>query len=193
MKYDFAALRFTEDENLRGRVYWYLIGFPAEEGEEVLAPVGPHDRLQKARVERLLSACEEDAPYDVRFIKRAAAKYGERTVDVDGVPCLEFGGVRCDGRHFTRFGVLLSAEETPDLHGLGAYADLAVFVSPKADDERVFRAVALGHGALLVGGEAAGIFDILLSLAKGEKEAERRMGALGLGEEEVCAPRKKLG
>ena len=61
MKYDFALLRFAEDKNISDRGYWYLSGFPVAAGERVLAPVGMHDRLQCAVVERSLSAAAEDA------------------------------------------------------------------------------------------------------------------------------------
>ncbi len=184
MTYDFAALRFTEDGNLRSRVYWYLAPFPVSVWEEVLAPVGPHDRLQKARVERTLSCAEEEAPYDMRLIKRAAAKYGEREVHIGELGCLEFGGIRYDDRHFTRFGAVLLAGSAP------APADLAgekrtVFVSPQKGDETVYRTLSLGHGILLAGGEGREICRLLLSFVRGDIRAERELRAIGLTEEEL--------
>lgn len=110
MKYDFAALRFTEDENIADRVYWYRCDFPVTQGEGVLAPVGSHNRLQFARVERTLSATEENAPYDLRLIKCVAAKYGARKLVVGRAVCYELGGIRYDGKHFTRFKRVLFTE-----------------------------------------------------------------------------------
>ena len=75
----FAALRFTEDENIRDRVYWYRCPFGTRAGERVLAPVGSHDRLQCARVERVLLAEEGDAPYDPALLKDVAAPLGARS------------------------------------------------------------------------------------------------------------------
>lgn len=108
MTYDFAALRFTEDENIADRVYWYLCDFPVKEGEGVLAPVGAHNRLQFARVECTLSCAEEDAPYDLRLIKRVAAKYGARRISLSSVKnCRDLGGLRCGGKRFTGYGVFI--------------------------------------------------------------------------------------
>ncbi len=111
MIYDFAALRFTEDENIADRVYWYLCDFPVKEGEGVLAPVGAHNRLQFARVERTLSCAEENAPYDLRLIKRVAAKYGARRLSLSSVKnCRDLGGVRCGGKRFTGYGVFIRSD-----------------------------------------------------------------------------------
>lgn len=111
MKYDFAALRFTEDGNIADRVYWYLCDFPVKEGEGVLAPVGAHDRLQFARVERTLAADEAHAPYDVRLIKRVEAKYGARRLALSCAKnCRDLGGLRYDGKRFTRYGAFLRSD-----------------------------------------------------------------------------------
>ncbi len=111
----FAALRFTEDENLAGRVYWYIAPFPIKEGERVLAPVGPHDKLQCARVERTEQFKEEEAPYPPVLCKHVLSKLGERKVK-EGV--FDLGGVRYDDRHFTRMGRILIAKEEKDAEGL---------------------------------------------------------------------------
>lgn len=110
----FAALRFTADENLAERVYWYISPFPVKEGERVLAPVGPHDKLQCARVERTASLTEK-APYPPVLCKRILAKYGEREVK-EGV--FDLGGVRYDGRHFTRLGRIFITKEEERAEGL---------------------------------------------------------------------------
>lgn len=110
MKYDFAALRFTEDENLCGNVYWYLTEISLKEGEAALAPVGAHGRLQLGRVERTLSADGANAPYDLRLIKRVAARAGERRLCVGRLTCFELGGVKYDRKHYTRFCRVLVTE-----------------------------------------------------------------------------------
>ena len=80
----FAALRFAEDGNLSDRTYWYRCDFALSPGERVLAPVGPHDRLQRAVVERVLEAGAENAPYDLRLIKSVAARDGARLLRAGG-------------------------------------------------------------------------------------------------------------
>ena len=99
----FAALRFTEDENLRGRVYWYIAPFSVKEGERVLAPVGPHDFT------------EEEAPYPAVLCKHILAKLGEREA-AEGV--FDLGGVRYDDRHYTRLCRILIAEDGTRGHDL---------------------------------------------------------------------------
>lgn len=111
----FAALRFTEDENLLERVYWYIAPFPVREGERVLAPVGPHDRLQCARVERTDSFTDADAPYPPVLCKHILAKAGERKVK-EGV--FDLGGVRYDDRHYTRLRRILIAKDEESADGL---------------------------------------------------------------------------
>lgn len=168
MKYEFAALRFTEDKNLADRLYWYLSEFPLKEGDRVLAPVGAHDRLQCAEVERTLSAEGKDAPYDLRLIKCVAAKYGARMLAIGGERLLEFGGVRYDGKHFTPFGRLLLAKTRPaDLSAVCAYG--ATKVLEGADAEPLWEELArtLG-GVLLVGEEGTKTFERLYRLCRGE-------------------------
>ena len=80
-------MRFIEDENISDRVYWYLSERTCSAGELVLAPVGARSRLQLARVERTLSCEVQDAPYDMRLIKRVEAAYGERRPVFGGMPC----------------------------------------------------------------------------------------------------------
>lgn len=151
MKRDFAALRFTEDPNLADRVYWYLAEFPLALGERVLAPVGSHDRLQAARVERTLSADEKDAPYDLRLIKRVAAKYGARKLVCNERELLEFGGVRYDGKHYTPFGKLLLAKEPPELP-YSAYGAEKLLAIP-ASDPALYLEIARTAGVVLLFGE----------------------------------------
>lgn len=169
MKYDFAALRFTEDKNLAERVYWYLSELPLALGERVLAPVGPHDRLQAARVEKLLSAEEKDAPYDMRLIKRVEAKLGFRKLTLGGESFLELGGVRYDDRHYTAFGKVVLAKAAPSareqLRGYGVTKTLEGMEEGPA----LYEEIAHASGCVLLAGEAGKrVFSALLSLMKGE-------------------------
>lgn len=193
MKYDFAALRFCEDENIKDRVYWYLTELLLKEDEEVLAPVGVHDRLQKGRVERIVCVEEEDAPYDVRLIKRVAAKMGARKLTVGGAAFLEFGGARYDDRHYTRFSRVICSEGRADEKELALYGFQAAFVAPMSEDEAIYRAIAAGHGVALMGGEGRKILTLLYALLQGKKEAADFLYSLGLGEGELAALLVRLG
>ncbi len=186
----FAALRFTEDENLRDRVYWYL-GEGLKEGERVLAPVGPHDRLQRARVERTLLAEAENAPYDIRLMKKVAARDGARVLAAGGVRCVELGGVRYDDRHYTRFGRVLYAEEEPEGEELAAYGVKRTVRTDRPDGETMRR--ILGAPCVLVtGAGAAEVCSLLLALARREEDAAERARALGLEEKEIEGLRQRL-
>ena len=152
MKRDFAALRFTADSNLSDRVYWYLTEFALSQGERVLAPVGVHDRLQEARVEKTLSAEERDAPYDLRLIKKVAAKYGARKLVLDGAELLEFGGVRYDEKHFTPFGRLLLSKSLPADRAEIALCGVTKTLLYAADDPALYREIAHSAGCVLLSG-----------------------------------------
>lgn len=152
----FAALRFAEDENLADRTYWYRCPFAVAEGEKVFAPVGSHDRIQRARVERVLEGDAAHAPYDVRFLKSVAAKCGAYRRRSGGVLAYETGGVPYDGKHFTRFGRVLFTQELPQ--GVPCVcADDALYA---------LRALLETDGcALLAGGQAARASALLLLLS----------------------------
>lgn len=162
MKRLFVALRFAEDKNISDRMYWYLSEFPLSLGERVLAPVGMHDRIQCAVVERTLEAEENDAPYDIRLIKRVEARAGARKLVAGGEELLEFGGIKYDEKHYTRFGQLLLARQMPDraaLDGLGVTK-----VSERAD----FTELAHTNGCMLVvGREGRRMFEALISFCRG--------------------------
>jgi len=159
----YVALRFFEDGNLADRVYWYLCDLTVTVGERVLAPVGSHDRLQLASVERVQST-EGTAPYDVRLMKHVAARYGVHALSLkSGFVCRELGGFRYDYKRFTRFGKLLSAEGIPseqDRSELLEYGIGGIFVLQGGEDvflesgeaQRTLNAVAATKtGALLCG------------------------------------------
>lgn len=80
----------------------------------MLAPVGQHDGLQRARIVQALRCRAEDAPYDVRFAKQVAARCGAHLLRIGGYSCAELGGRRYDEKRYTRFGRVLAARERPD-------------------------------------------------------------------------------
>lgn len=74
----FVALEYPDDINVAGRLFWY--GCRDEsitEGEWVLAPLGRHNRLQKAIVRSTLWATEEEAPFPLHMIKYVKCRYEE--------------------------------------------------------------------------------------------------------------------
>ena len=182
MKENFAALRFSGDANLNGRVYWYLAPFPVKEGDEVLAPVGARDRLQRAIVERALTAEEEFAPYDIRLCKRVEAYCGDRARRAGGVDCTELGGVRYDDRHYTRFGRLLIAAEAPT----EPLTDILAVCPADMGTANALKALINAKNCVLFyGGGAREIGNLIIRFARGE-------AALPLTESEARALQKKL-
>ena len=153
----FAALRFAEDGNLSDRTYWYRCDFALSPGERVLAPVGMHDRLQRAVVERVLEAGAENAPYDLRLIKSVAARDGARLLRAGGAVFRELGGIRYDRKHYTRFGRVLVGMRLPS----AARAELSGYgVSLFCDTEEngaaaVLRALSRERGCTLIFGDTA--------------------------------------
>lgn len=184
MEYDFAALRFTADENLRDNLYWYGCAFSVAVGEKVLAPVGVHNRLQCAETERTLHADEKDAPYDVRLIKWVRAKYGARKLVLGGCELLEFGGVRYDSRHYTPFGRLLLTRDPPDdMDGICGYG-ITKFLQMQENGE-LYEEIAKSRGGVLLAGEAGrAAFARLYKVCRGQES--------GLGEELSAKLRQKL-
>lgn len=153
MTYDFAALRFIEDENIAGRVYWYLAGFPVTAGEFVLAPVGSHNRLQLARVEKTLSAARSSAPYDPQLCKRVEAPYGARKLVVQRAVCFELGGVKYDEKHYTHFRRILFTAFAGELNAgerelLSSYGVTRVIAAGSAEE-------ILPEGCTLITGKNA--------------------------------------
>ncbi len=170
MKYLFAALRFFEDGNISDRVYWYLCDFHMKAGDEVFAPVGMRSRLQKARVERVLSAGEEDAPYDVALCKHVAARCDDdRTRAAGEFTCLDMGGIRYDEKRYTAFGRVLVSDKTPQT--LSVSEELGADEAVCADDAgEALHALLKAHGrVLLYGKEAKKTARLLLRLARGEE------------------------
>lgn len=177
----FAALRFTEDENLADRTYWYACPSECREGDCVLAPVGAHNRLQAARIERILTVDEAHAPYDVRLIKRVEAKCGARKLTAGRLSCYELGGVKYDGKRYTFFHRVvcspfegeLSEEERAILIGYGVRRFLPV----RAGEEEgvLSRIVEMQVCTLVYGGGAENVARRLL---KGARERDALFGVL---------------
>lgn len=178
MKRLFAALRFVNDENLSDKVYWYLCDLSVKEGDRVLAPVGIHDRLQEGIVEKLLNVGRENAPYDLRLIKRVTARLGERKLFADGILCAELGGVKYDRKHYTRFFVALYAESAPGTDGqLRAYGVTKIFPDTGSAAE-IYEELVKTRGCVLLTGKCgAEVFRGLLALAHGDENAVRSSGA----------------
>ncbi len=168
MKLNFAALRFTEDKNVSERIYWYLSEFPLKAGDRVLAPIGAHDRLQAAVVEKTFSAERENAPYDLRLIKSVAAPCGARKLIAGGKEYLEFGGVKYDDKHYTRFGRVLLAKSEPErIDELTAYG-VTDFIRCTTENNQIYDRVARARGCVVLAGEAGeSAFQKLLNLVRG--------------------------
>lgn len=66
----FIAVEFPDDPNVVGNKYWYLCEFRgAEVGDNVIAPLGTHNREQKGIIRTVVFADTFDAPYPVKYIK----------------------------------------------------------------------------------------------------------------------------
>ena len=77
--YKFVALDFIDDYNVAGRLYWYLCEIESVDlGSLVLAPLGSHNRVQRAVVRRIMFADETFAPYPLSTIKKIEGIAQER-------------------------------------------------------------------------------------------------------------------
>lgn len=167
----FAALRFTEDINLCGRVYWYVAPFPVKAGDRVLAPVGPHDRLQCARVEFL--APEGEEPYPAALSKEIASMLGDR----ERAGYIDLGGIRYDDRHYTRLGrVFLSEKEVP-FDGESVAAER---------EDAILRAAFSPLPVLLYGEGVHGKGVLLLAIVRGRETEDVPPSVLAAVREKLC-------
>lgn len=168
----YAALCFAEDENIADRTYWYRCPFAVAAGEKVFAPVGPHDRIQRAEVVRVCEK-EQDVSFDVRFLKRVAAKCGAFRRSVGGTIVFETGGLAYDEKHFTRFGRVL----------FGTCEGAVGGVTPVAAQEEcaALRTLLRTEGCALLTGRAAAdaAADLLLLAGVGEADIRTRFQACG--------------
>lgn len=168
----YVALCFAEDENIADRTYWYRCPFAVAAGEKVFAPVGPHDRIQRAEVVRVCEK-EQDVSFDVRFLKRVAAKCGAFRRSVGGTIVFETGGLAYDEKHFTRFGRVL----------FGTWEGAVGGVTPVAAQEEcaALRTLLRTEGCALLTGRAAAAAaaDLLLLAGVGEADIRTRFQACG--------------
>ncbi len=168
----FAALRFLDDLNLCGRVYWYVAPFLLREGDLVLAPVGPHDRLQCAQVELIADAAKE--PYPRALCKQIASRFGDREI---AKGCFDLGGLRYDDRHYTRLGrYFVSAEDIP-FEGIKIAAD---------GEDAANRAATSPTPVLIYGEGAREIGRLFLRIARGEEIGEMSPSAIAAVREKLC-------
>lgn len=67
----FVAVEFVDDPNVVGYAYWYLCPFEeVKEDDEVIAPLGRHDREQTGVVRKVLFTEEQNAPFPMTYIKK---------------------------------------------------------------------------------------------------------------------------
>lgn len=66
----FVAVEFVDDENVAGMTYWYLSSYDdAAVGDEVIAPLGRHNNLQKGVIRRVFFGDVYQAPFPLYLIK----------------------------------------------------------------------------------------------------------------------------
>lgn len=177
----FAALRFFEDERIADKLYWYLSDFRLREGEQVLAPVGTHNRLQRAEVVRAADADGGHAPYDMRFIKRVEARYGERRFAAGDCVCFELGGLKYDEKRYTRYRRILFSccipreEERAELRAYGVKDILTGDAKMLAE-----QGALAGDCVLLAGDEARAAASVLYECVRGKQTelSEKAQAAL---------------
>ncbi|MDE6667568.1 MAG: hypothetical protein K2K38_04380 [Clostridia bacterium] len=67
----FVAVEFVDDPKVAGWTYWYFCPIDgAEVGDEVIAPLGRHDHIQKGVIRKVKYDEEENAPYPMHSIKK---------------------------------------------------------------------------------------------------------------------------
>ena len=168
----YVALCFAEDENIADRTYWYRCPFAVAAGEKVFAPVGPIRISIRAEVVRVCEK-EQDVSFDVRFLKRVAAKCGAFRRSVGGTIVFETGGLAYDEKHFTRFGRVL----------FGTWEGAVGGVTPVAAQEEcaALRTLLRTEGCALLTGRAAAdaAADLLLLAGVGEADIRTRFQACG--------------
>lgn len=169
MKFQFVSLRFDADPNINDKSYWYVSEICLKPGDKVLAPIGIHDKLQAATVEEVVLREPEEAPYDIRLVKCVMSRYGVRSLEIDAVPLIEFGGARYDEKHFTPFGRVLYAKERPVFSEGFRFYGVVLFISE--EEEHPFELIEAAHGCvLLYGNRGAKVYNALLNLLKGQKD-----------------------
>ncbi len=132
MKNYICTVEFVRDKNLINRVYWYRSDFPIEVGDEIVAPIGVHNKLQSGVVRSVYieegagelvrakpshtlfsvgsGGCVR-APYPLDRLKTVVCKYGYRRVKLPSCRNVrDLGGLFYDERHLTAYGNFLRGE-----------------------------------------------------------------------------------
>lgn len=126
-----CALEFNKDKNLLCRKYLYKVSFRVSVGDKLVAPIGPHNKLQIGSVtevyvlrgERLYKtqpACfltaddgeeGERLRYPLSAIKSAVCKYTFRRAAIpDCVNARDVGGLLYDDKHLVSYGAFVRAD-----------------------------------------------------------------------------------
>lgn len=168
----YAALLFAADENLRERAYWYRCPFPVGVGEQVFAPVGVHDRIQRAEVVRV----QPVPPAGVAFFKAVAAKCGAFRRNAGEGTVFETGGLAYDHKHYTRFSRVLFGECGGRAAGLTPLRCDDVLCALTALSAR-----AASEGCVLLTGQRAHVAAAFLMRLAGVREGDvlRRLAMCG--------------
>lgn len=117
------------DKNLLRRKYLYKVSFRADIGDKLVAPVGPHNKLQIGvvkelfvldddRLYRVLPAYSEGTSgdgtrlkYPLSAMKSVICRYSFRRAAIpDCVNARDLGGILYDGRHLTAYGGFVRAD-----------------------------------------------------------------------------------
>lgn len=132
MKNYVCTVEFVRDKNLINRVYWYRSDFPIEVGDEIVAPIGVHNKLQSGVVRSVYieekngelvrvkpshslfsvgSGGRVRAPYPIDKLKTVVCKYGYRRVKIPSCRNVcDLGGLFYDERHLTAYGNFLRGD-----------------------------------------------------------------------------------
>lgn len=132
MKNYICTVEFVRDKNLINRVYWYRSDFPIEVGDEIVAPIGVHNKLQSGVVRSVYIEEENGelvrvkpshtlfsvgsggrvcAPYPIDKLKTVVCKYGYRRVKLPSCRnARDLGGLFYDERHLTAYGNFLRGD-----------------------------------------------------------------------------------
>jgi len=124
-----CSLEFERDINLLRRKYLYRVSFRADIGDKLVAPVGPHNKLQIGAVKelfvlqddllyRILPAYSESSSndgarlrYPLSAMKSVICRYSFRRASIpDCVNARDLGGVLYDERHLTAYGSFVRSD-----------------------------------------------------------------------------------
>lgn len=160
MDYFICSLEFEMDKNLLHRKYMYKVYFRADLGEKLVAPVGPHNKLQigvvkelfvleEEKLYRVLPAYSESSSkdgarlkYPLSAMKSVVCKYSFRKAAItDCVNARDLGGVLYDGKHLTAYGGFVRADiprKPPSDYNFAAVFYFSDEILPLGDNARRF-------------------------------------------------------